>query len=378
MIRNTYRLFTAILILLSLGCGNTEKETESNIEQDVDDRILVSKAQFSQNKMILGSIEEQAFPVTISVNGKIDVPPENRAVVNSTMGGYIKTTPLLEGDVVKKGQSLVTIENPEFVTMQQEYMEIKEQLNYLKAEFDRQQIMFDENITSQKSYLKSESSYKTAMAKYNGLRKQLTMLNISPSRVENGHITSIITLYAPIGGSITKVNVSKGTFVSPAQSIMEIVDNSHIHLELSVFEKDIMKIKKGQSILFKIPEASDDNFQAEVHLVGTTIDERRTIKVHGHPTDDSNRFLTGMFVNAEILTDEKKAFILPESAVVEVEGAHYVLVLNEEKETGYFFNQVKVNIGNTVNGYSELKDHTLLKETDQVLVNGAFGLIGIE
>jgi len=378
MKRIIYITFTSFLFLVFMNCVNSEKTTDNTIAQRVDDRIQISKIQFNENKMALGMIEEKAFPVTISVNGMIDVPPENKAVVNPTMGGYIKTTLLLEGDDVKKRQPLITLENPEFVTIQQEYMEVKEQLNYLKAEYDRQQTMLEENITSQKSFLKAESGYKTAMAKYNGLKKQLTMLNISPKNVENGNITSIITLYAPISGSVTKVNVSKGTYVSPATSIIEIIDNSHIHLELLAFEKDIMKIKKGQKIVFKIPEASDETFQAEVHLVGTTIDEKRTIKVHGHPLDESNRFLTGMFVNAEIIVDEKITKILSESTLVENEGEFYVLVLDEVNETDYFFNQVKVNIGKTVNGYTELLKNMTIKETDKVLINGAFNLIGNE
>lgn len=369
-------IYTTLGLLVFLNCVNSEKASDNPESQDTDERIQISKIQFDQNKMVLGSIEQQAFPSTISVNGMIDVPPENRAVVNTTMGGYIKTTPLLEGDVVKKGQSLVTLENPEFVTMQQDYMEVKEQLNYLKAEFDRQKTMLEENITSQKSYLQAESSYKTALAKYNGLRKQLTMLNISPSRVENGEITSVITLYAPIDGSITKVNVSKGTYVSPATSIMEIINNTHIHLELSVFEKDIMKIKKGQKIAFKIPEASNETYEAEVHLVGTTLNENRTIKVHGHPIDDSTHFLTGMFVNADIIVAQSNANVLPESTIVEIEDEFYVLVLDETNDTDYYFNQVKVDIGNTVNGYTELKTNTAFKATDQLLVKGAFGLIG--
>lgn len=376
MKRFTYIIYSSYLFLFLMNCGHSEKATNNVTSEDIDDRIQISKIQFDENNMTLGTIEEQAFPVTISLNGMIDVPPENKAVVNSTMGGYIKTTMLLEGDEVKKGQALVTLENPEFVTLQQEYMEVKEQLNYLNAEFERQTTMLEENITSQKSFLKAESGYKTAMAKYNGLRKQLIMLNISPKSVENGNITSIITLYAPISGSITKVNVSKGTYVSPATAIMEIIDNSHIHLELSAFEKDIMKIKKGQTIVFKIPEASDETFLAEVHLVGTTIDNNRTIKVHGHPLDESNRFLTGMFVNADIIVDEKTTKVLSESTLVENENEFYVLVLDEANDTTYFFNQVKVNVGNTVNGVTELLENTNIKETDKLLVNGAFNLIG--
>ncbi|WP_299337855.1 efflux RND transporter periplasmic adaptor subunit [uncultured Psychroserpens sp.] len=378
MKRHTYKIYTAFLFILLFGCANTEKTSGDTIKEITDDRIKVSKAQFTQNNMVLGTIEEKDFPVTVSVNGMIDVPPENRAVVNSTMGGYIKTTPFLEGDSVKKGQVLVSIENPEFVTIQQEYMEVKEQLNYLKSEFDRQNIMLEEQITSQKSFLKAESGYKTAKARYNGLRKQLTMLNISPTNVENGIITSVINLYAPISGSITEVNVTKGTYVSPATSIMEIIDNAHIHIELSVFEKDIMKIKKGQKISFQIPEASNDTFEAEVHLVGTSIGANRTIKVHGHPLDSEHSFLTGMFVNAQIITDEKKAIVLPETAVVEVDGDYFVLVLDETDETNYYFNTKKIKVGHTANGFMELKDNIFQKTSDQLLLNGAFGLIGTE
>ena len=183
--------------------------------------------------------------------------------------------------------------------MQQEYLEIKEQLTYLKSEYERQQILIKENISSQKSFLKAESDYKKAEATYNGLRKQLDLLKISPSDVEKGIISTTSTLNAPISGSITQVNVSLGMYVSPATPIIEIVDNDHIHLELSVFEKDIMKIHKGQEISFKIPEASSEEYKAEVYLISTSIEENRTIRVHGHLKDrTSHNFLTGMFVNA--------------------------------------------------------------------------------
>jgi len=378
MKRTIYKFFAVGLLVISFNCGDTDKTEENGIQLDSDDHITLSKEQFSQNNMVMGSLEEKLFSTVVQVSGMIDVPPENRAVVNSIMGGYIKTTPLLIGDMVKKGQGLLTIENPEFVTMQQEYLEIKEQLHYLKSEYERQKTMFDENITSQKNYLKAESNYKIAQAKYNGLKKQLTMLNISPIIVESGNITSIITIYAPISGSITKVNVSRGTYVSPATSIMEIIDNDHIHLELSVFEKDIMKIKKEQAIKFKIPEASQDTFEAKVYLVGTSIDENRTIKVHGHPLDESNRFLTGMFVNADIITDTSSSKALPETAVIEVDENHYVLVLDEEVDETYHFKQVKVSIGNSANSYYEILDNGLLKETDKILTSGAFSLVGDE
>ena len=373
-----YSSFILIISLHLVGCRNGNKEnTEAQTEDVADGRIKITQAQFDQNSMVLGTLQEKEFTSVVKVTGMIDVPPENRSVVNATMGGYIKTLPLLIGDVVKKGQALLTIENPEFVSLQQDYMEINEQLGYLKSEYDRQKTMFDENITSQRSYLKAESEYKTARAKYNGLRKQLVMLNISPTNVEAGKVTSTTTIYAPISGSVTQVNVVKGSYVAPATPILEIIDNDHIHLELSVFEKDIMKIKKGQNINFKIPEASSDTFEADVHLVGTALGEGRTIKVHGHLKDEErNDFLTGMFVEAGIITDATLAKALPNESIVNVGDKDYVLVLEKKVDDDYYFKQMEVNIKGNYAGYTMIDSIGLFKPTDRFLTKGAFNLLG--
>ena len=376
MKNSIYRTFILITSLIAISCGDNTKETTER-EAISDDRIKLTKAQFEQNNMELGTLSEKEFPVIVKATGMIDVPPENRSVVSATMGGYIKTLPLLIGDVVKKGQAILTIENPEFVTLQQEYMEVRQQLDYLKSEYDRQKIMFDENITSQKSYLKAESEYKTAQAKATGFHKQLEMLNFSPAAVEAGNIASVTTIYAPISGSVTEVNVTKGSYVAPATAILEIIDNSHIHLELSVFEKDIMKVKKDQNITFKIPEASPDSFEAEVHLVGTVIGEGRTIKVHGHlREEEKNHFLTGMFVEANIITATARAKALPDQSVVNVGNKNFVLVLDSEADGNYYLKQMEVEVKDNYNGYSLIENAQNYKPTDQFLIQGAFNLLG--
>lgn len=372
-----YSLLLVQVLLLS-SCGEKKNtETSSAETEDSDGGITITKEQFNNSGMILGSLEEKPFSVTIQTNGMIDVPPENRAVVSATMGGYIKKTPLLIGDAVKKGQMLVTIENPEFITLQQNYMEVKQQLVYLQSEYDRQKTLREENITSQKSFLKAESEFKTANARYNGLKKQLTMLNISPVQVEKGNISSTATIFAPISGSITKMNVTRGTYVSPASPILEIIDNDHIHLELSVFEKNIMKIKKGQPIRFHIPEASEETFEAEVYLIGTSIGENRTIKVHGHLHDEEeNNFLTGMFVDAGIIIENTTAKAIRSEAVVEQEGKFYVLRTTATMDTGYMFEQLEVQTGNTADGFTEIINAAAFSDSDTFLTKGAFDVLG--
>jgi cobalt-zinc-cadmium efflux system membrane fusion protein len=366
-----------IVSLSAIGCGEVKKEDKGNAEAIAGNLIKLSRTQFEENDMDLGSIQEKEFPVIVNATGIIDVPPENRSVVSATMGGYVKTMPLLVGDVVRKGQLLLTIENPEFVTLQQQYMEVSGQLGYLKSEFDRQKTMYDERISSQKSYLKAESEYKTARARYEGLQKQLTMLNIAPENVEAGKVVSIVTIYAPISGSVTKVNVTKGSYVAPATSIMEIIDNDHIHLELSVFEKDIIQVKKGQYIRFRIPEASKDTFEAEVFLVGTSIGEGRTVKVHGHlKNKEKNNFLPGMFVETNIITDKILAQALPDESVVNIGVKNYVLVLAKEANGNYYFQQVEVQSTDSYKGFSKIENGNEIKNMGKILIRGAFNLLG--
>jgi cobalt-zinc-cadmium efflux system membrane fusion protein len=372
-------IYILLFSILLLACGNKEDNTESIENTNSKSNIIsVTKAQFESENMVLDSLKTVSFDNTIQVTGMIDVPPKNKSSVTTFVGGYISHTPLLVGDEVKKGQLLVSLKNPEYVEIQQNYLEIKEQLNYLKAEFNRQKTLYDEEITSEKNYIKAQSTYKSSLATYNGLRKKLQMMNISPGAVEQEQITSTINLYAPISGHITKVNISNGTYVSPSDIILEIIDVDHIHLELSVFEKDIMQIKKGQKIDFKIPEASHKTYEAEVHLVGTTIDETtRRIKVHGHVDKDVANFIVGMFVEANIITSHTESLGLPNEAIVNIDGDDYVLVLDNKQNEEYNFKKVRVSLGKQDENSVEilnpesLKNNLILVKNIGMLIEGS-------
>lgn len=369
-------LYILIFSLVLVACGNSEKNVETvEVIQTDSNEIDITKQQFEGENMAFGFVSEEEFNQSVKTNGMIDVPPHNKSSVTSFIGGYITKTPLLIGDKITKGQLLVTLENPEFVELQQNYLEVAEQLSYLKSEFTRQKTLYDENITSQKNFLKAESTYKSNLAQYNGLRKKLQMMNINPTSVEQGNISSTINLYAPIDGYVTKVNVSNGSYVSPSDIVMEIVDTEHIHLELSVFEKDILKIKKGQKILFTIPEASDSIFKAEVHLVGTTIDEKsRRVKVHGHIEEGQTQFIVGMFTEADIIINNVKSMAVPKEAVVEVEDNSFVLILKNETETEYHLEKVEIQKGIETEAFIEILNENDLKDK-KILTKGTYMLL---
>lgn len=371
-------LLLSVLVLAACNNSKTEEATlETTSEENNSEIIHLSKAQFENAKMEMGQLTEKPFAKTVQTSGMIDVPPQSRAVVSAFSGGYIKNTPLLVGNKVSKGQRLVTLENPEFITMQQNYLETAEQLSYLKSEYERQKIMFDEKITSQKSYLKAESEYKMNLARYNSLKKNLEMLNINPASVQAGNIVSAVNIYSPIDGNVTQVYVNMGTYVSPADKIMEIMNTDHIHLELKVFEKDLLQLKKEQEILFTVPEASKEVFKGEVHLVGTSIDPNTRIAlVHGHIDEkDEQNFTTGMFVEAQIVTGTSNQWALPENAVVEMEGKNYVLLIENENTEEFEILPVEVKIGANYNGFTAIEKSEVFKPDSTFLTKGAFVLL---
>jgi len=376
---------TLFFLFLILSCGKNENQEQTKIQtneessgSELNNLIQVTDSQFNGENMKLVNMEEISFPTFIRTTGVIDVPPKNRAIINTFISGYIKSSPFLIGDKVRKGQVLVTIENLEFIEMQQEYIEITEQLKYLKSDYERQKELFSEKITSEKSYLKAESIYKEARAKQNGLKKKLKLLHFDIASIEKGNLSSVASIYAPISGSITHVNVSIGSFVSPSDMIMEIVNTDHIHLELKVFEKDILKVKVGQKVIFRMPESLNKSFVGVVHLIGKSIDENRMVQVHAHIENEyKHNFIVGMFVESDIVIDDTSSKALPENAVTDSNGKSFLLKLISHKNETYFFKKEEVEIGQTYNGFTEIVSDHMFKDTDKFLLGG-FNLISEE
>ncbi len=344
-----------IILVISLGMLSCTKSKSSLNNTAVPvaknmsikgELISISKDQFENKNMSISSIEEHSFVSEIAATGMLDVPPNGRSVISAQIGGYIKNSPLLIGDKIKKGQLLLSIENIEFLELQQEYLEASEQLTFLKSDYERQRDLFKEKITSEKSFLKAESDYNRTLATYKGLKKKLQLLHIDPEQVENGSLSSVANIYAPISGDITDIHIKTGSYVSSSDEIMEIVNTEHMHLELKIFEKDVLKIKKGQKVFFTIPESNSKRYEGEVHLIGKSIQPDRTVKLHAHiDTEDTDAFIPGMFVQATILTDKTTALAVSQDALAEIGDLTYLLLLKSEDKDVYVFTKVPVSVG---------------------------------
>ncbi|GAA0190712.1 efflux RND transporter periplasmic adaptor subunit [Fulvivirga kasyanovii] len=369
-------IFLAGLITM-ISCTANAPETEDiSKNTDTDNTITLTKEQFTSSLMAMDTFSIHSFPRSVAANGTIDVPPENKASISAYFGGYVKEINLLPGQPVKQGQVLFTLENPEYINMQKEYLQAKSLLSYLKADYERQKELARDRVTSQKNFLKAESDYNVTLANYESLKKSLSLMNINTSLLDESNIRSTITVTAPISGFITRVNAVKGMFLNPADIAVSITNTEHLHLELSIFEKDIPSVSEGQPVKFRI---QDDNREhiAHVHLIGKTVDmTNRTISVHAHLDDEAQQTLTpGMYVEAEIMTSAHPAAALPEEAVVNIEEKSYVLVKKAGSDGSIILEKREVETGLNHQGYIEISNSKEFAAGSEFLVKGAFNLI---
>ena len=367
-------------LLFAISCG---PQTDENSGLEIvnasaeNGRIELTTEQFDAMKMEWGKLETDKFSEEITVQGAVRVPVESMQDVTTYYGGYVSGIELLEGQSVRKGEVLFYLENPEFILLQQDYLEAKSQLNYLKSEYDRQKTLFGEKIASQKSYLKAEADYQTTRARSESLKRQLGMLRINADELQPESIRSKIAIYAPIAGFVTEINTVPGAYLQPTDVPVRLISRAHLHIELIVFEKDATAIKKGQAVEVRIPELSSEIFIAEVFMVGQSINEARQINVHADLKDESKESLLvpGMFVEGKIQKDPQEAIAVPQTAVIESEGKMYVLVLRAKKESGFELEKIEVETGRIGDGKIQLLPNSKLSDADQILVKGGFNLI---
>lgn len=329
------------LAFLLFQCGNPahehheehdhhEEQGHHDEKEANNEKLELSTLQVSSAGLKYGTYDTLNISAFVKANGHLDLPPQNITAVSAPGPGFVKKVNFLIGDYVKKGQVLAILENPDYINQQEDYMKLLSELDYLEAERERQRILDSAQISAKKTYQKSEASYRAAIAKKNSLEKQLVYMGLSPKSIAGGNITNAVAIRAPFSGYITKLNVHNGEFVKSEQELYELVDNDHMHLELSVFEQDFHKVKNGQKIAYSVPSIGKDSYRGEVFLVGKSFDpHNKTVKVHGHLTGEHPDFIKGLYVDAKIYTGDQTVIALPEAAVVKEKDKSYIFILDE-------------------------------------------------
>lgn len=373
-----FRSFLLVAMMTLASCNSNEKSEVDNTDaiattEDAD-AITITENQFSSGNMEVGKITTQPFNTVVKANGMFAVPPENQADVSAYFAGYVKNISLLPGDVVKKGQTLFTIENPEYVQAQQDFLEAKGRLNYLKSDYERQKELMADNVTSKKNFLKAESEYTVTRAQFQSLKKKLSLMNINPNTLTGDNIRSVINVPSPLSGYATTINATKGMYLNPSDVAVTVTNTDDLHIELKIFEKDLPKVKVGQQINVRLQNDVTNVYKGKVHLINRAINvQERTVEIHGDLVNksDARLFAPGMYIEGEILTTTLEHPALPVESVANIDNDYFVLV----KENSTTYKRVLVKIGATNNGFIQILNADDFKPDAEFLTKGAFNLI---
>lgn len=363
------RILMLILLLTLISCGTKTSTEKQEPLQPESNSIHFTEKQIKNSEIGSGYAEKKSVSLVLKVNGRIDVPPQNIVSVSVPLGGYLKASHLLPGMPVKKGEVIATIEDQQYIQIQQDYLTAVAKLNYIESDYNRQKALNESKASSDKLFQQTEADYKTELIMVKSLNEKLKLIGINPESLNENTLSRSIRITAPIDGFVSLVNVNIGKYVNPSDVLFELVNPSDIHLALRVFEKDLDEIGIGQTVHAYSNSHPDKKYTCEIILISQNFSEDRSVEVHCHFKDYDKSLIPGMYMNADIQTNADSAMVVPETAVVDYEGKSYIFI--DKGNGNYQMTEVNPEIFNS--GYVMLGT---LKDTKQkIVLTGAYSLL---
>lgn len=362
----------SILIFITLylcGCQTHEQENTNATAIQESKQITLTKAQRIRAGITTEHAQKKLMGETITMNGVIDVPPQNLVSVSVPTGGYLKSTPLLPGMSVTKGQVIAVIENEVFIEWQQQYLNAGVKFSQLEKEYRRQQELNKSKTTSDKVFEQVTSEFQQQQIEWHAAAQKLKLIGIDINRLSAENISRSISLTAPISGYVSAVHVNIGKYVNPTDVLFELVNPNDLHLALTAYEKDIDRITTGLNVSVWAPEHPDVKYRATTLLTGKKLDDNRSAIIHCHFIGDVGHLLPGMYLNAKVFLPERECWTVPIEALVQQGKQQYVFLAIDSNN----FELTPVTTGLEKDGMTEVIASADWAR-DSVVVKGAYAL----
>lgn len=371
--RHIYIVYSLLMLTL-IGCEEKKVDNETQEQSVSSDTLTLTSEQVKNISITYGNIESKQISSEIKVQGMIDLPPQNIISVNFSLGGYLKSTKLIPGMKVSKGEVIAMMEDQSIVQLQQDYLLAKAKHDLVKKDYERQKTLYDANASTSKNLQQVESELKIQSINMGSLAEKLKMIGVDVSNLNAGNIKGQVPVRSTINGYVSKVHVNTGKYVQPAETLFELIDPDDIHVALTLFEKDIPNVKKGDLVKVALMQEPDKQYEAEVILVNRNIDGDRTAMAHCHFLNHPANILPGMFVEAVISAKNKQSFVLPEEAIIHAGNKKYVYVTVGENR----FKMIEVSTGQISQGFVEILSDPNTFKKDAIVIGNAYKLYSIK
>lgn len=416
-IRTMKRILFPAILFFSLGfisaCGgksSTNEEPQAKEEKHEDENnepgtTSLTQAQMKAIGVELGVIEDKELTSSLKATGVLQVPNQNKASINSIYSGVVKSLLVQPGSKVSKGQTIATIGNPDFIQAQSEYLNVNTKITLAELEVKRQRELNAGNAGALKNLQAAETELRTLRNLKSTLAQQIQLMGINPARLSSGKLISVLAVTSPISGVVSDVKVKMGNYVDVTTPVAEVVDNSQLHLDLSVYEKDLPVLKNNQLIHFTLTNNPGKEYDAQIFSLGSSFEgESKAVSVHAKVMGDKTGLIDGMNVTAIISLEKATVPAVPTEAIVTIQGQDYIFIVSDKEAEAHDYKEGKDSVlhddkenhdqkeastthdedkritfkmipvakGTTEVGYSQI---TLLKEISKdarVVVKGAF------
>ena len=367
-------IYVLILAAANLTACNrsqpAEAEAEAPEKAESPNSVSLTATQIKTAGIQFGNVEMKNLATAIKANGLLSVPNQNKALVTSVTSGIIRTLHVQPGNYVTKGQVIATILNPDIAQLQQQLQATNAQLRLAEQEYQRQKELVAGNAAPLKNLQKAEAELSALKSAGKSQRLQLSAMGLKSAGTT---IVTSIPVLAPISGTISEVSAQIGSNVDAATPIAQIVNNSQLHLDLFVFEKDLSKIKAGQLIHFTLTNSAGKEYDAKIYSIGTAFaSQSKTIPVHAVVMGDKTGLIEGMNVTAIISIGSSVLPAVPSEAIVSSGGQDYIFQVSQQNNKETSFERIAVAKGVSDIGFTEITPVRELKKDARIVIKKTF------
>ena len=352
------------------GTKTTPAEAEAVEESNA---IILTQDQLKALGLQYGDLVKTSMSSIITVQGKIDLPPQNLISVNFPLGGYLKSTKLIPGMHVSKGEVIAIMEDQAIVQLQQDYLSAAARLDLAGLELERQKALAEARAGTSRALQQAQAEQKLQAVAVRSLQEKLKLIGIDVNALNETNISGQVAVRSTINGYVSKVNVNTGKFVQPAETMFELIDPEDIHVALTLFEKDLPYVQKGNQVSIHFMDQPEKTYAAEVILVNKGLDDDRTATAHCHFKVHPKNLLPGMFVEGELAVNNKQVFAVPDEAVVRLGNKQYIFI----RQSDNVVELKSVLTGLSKDGKTELINGNQGIPAGAVVLNQAYKLMGI-
>lgn len=335
--------------------------------------VTLSEAQRAAVEIRTAPAVRRQMQSKLKAMGKLFVPQPRKAIVSYPFPARIAEIHVVPGDWVKAGQKLVTLQSEEVGNARAEYFKSQADRELARQNLERERALFDRGAGAQKNALSAEAQFKVTEAMLEAAEKKLHILGFTEAQLEDMRgrhdVMPLISLFSPIAGKIVESKAVLGAMVDQSVEILTLMDPSVLWVEAEIYERDIARVRIGQSAEVAVPAYPGEVFKGRISFIGDVLrEETRTITVRTEVRNADSRLKPGMFADFILAVDEDgKALAVPVEAILDDAGESIVFVPSDSG-----FAPRVVMIGLRDNGWVQILDG--LQEGEKVVTLGGFQL----